>query len=227
MKQFIHLDNQPYWDLNTVTSDEGRLYETPEGSKYPSVTTVTGWDKRLFFKKWRKENPQESKRVLGRGNIFHEIVENYLNNKDPFEKENPSDYWNTYIESAKELFHILKDELNKIDNIRVQETALWSKLLTLAGRVDCIAEYNGKLSIIDFKTSTKPKSEKDIENYFLQATAYAIMWHERTKQPINQIVILVATDEGFSQVFTADPVDYVPKLRDCINKYYQEQKQLA
>jgi len=227
MKQFVHLENQPYWDLNAETSDEGRLYETPDGKKYPSVTTVTGWDKRLFFKKWRQENPQESKRVLGRGNIFHELVENYLNNKDPLEKENPSDYWNTHVENSKELFYILQDELNKINNIRCLEVALWSKLLTLAGRVDCIAEYDGKLSIIDFKTSTRPKSKKDIENYFLQATAYAIMWHERTNQAIEQIAILVATDEGFSQVFTANPVDYVPKLRDCIKNYYQEQKQVV
>lgn len=148
-------------------------------------------------------------------------------NTDPFEKENPSDYWKSYIEESKELFSILQEELEKIDNIHCLEGALWSELLGLAGRVDCIAEYNGKLSIIDFKTSTKPKTESQIENYFLQATAYAIMWAERTKQTIDQIVILVATDEGFSQVFVANPVDYVPKLRECIKQYYADQKELV
>tara|TARA_Y100000310_G_scaffold263683_1_gene274001 strand:- start:692 stop:1075 length:384 start_codon:yes stop_codon:yes gene_type:complete len=114
----------------------------------------------------------------------------------------------------------LKPELDKIDNIHALEVALWSDTLGLAGRVDCVAEYNGELSIIDFKGSTRMKRTKDIENYFTQATAYAIMWHERTGQPINKFNILMATEESCTpQVFGGNPTNYVPILYSTIKEY--------
>jgi genome maintenance exonuclease 1 len=101
----------------------------------------------------------------------------------------------------KALFNLIKPALDNIDNITAIETPLWSKILGLAGRTDCIAEYNGKLSIIDFKASTKEKRKQDIENYFLQATAYALMYQERTGVIIENFVILIACEDGLFQVF--------------------------
>lgn len=110
----------------------------------------------------------------------------------------------------------------RIDNVVAQETPLWSDLLELAGRVDLISDYDGKLSIVDFKGSTKAKKPEDIENYFLQATAYAIMWQERTGTPVKQIVILISTEEGIVQEFIEDPKDWVPKLREAISLWQSQ-----
>ena len=167
----------------TTNENGGRHYETPSGT-YPSVTTVVGWEKSQFFKEWRKNNPKESRRVLNRGNILHETIEDYLNNKDINLMSLPP------VVSA--LFVQMKPELDKIDNIYALEVPLWSETLELAGRVDCVAEYNGELSIIDFKGSTKEKVEEDIQNYFLQGTAYALMWQERIKKEIKKFNIIIS-----------------------------------
>lgn len=212
-KKFVHVNNSSKPSMLSEENDSGRFYETPEG-KYPSVTTVTGWEKRKFFAEWRKNNPEEAKRTVNRGNKLHSLIEKYINNEvlnkkeiDPF---------------TLDLFLQAKKNLDKIDNIHALETSLYSKLLKLAGRVDCIAEYDGELSVIDFKGSTKPKRKEDIENYFLQATAYSIMWKERTGIPIKNLVILISCEDGGVQVFEGNPVDYVPRLKEVIEKYERE-----
>ena len=127
-----------------------------------------------------------------------------------------------------DLFNMLKPVLDEnIDNIVAQEVSLFSKALRLAGRVDCVADYNGVRSIIDFKGSTREKREEDIENYFLQATAYAIMWQELTGQSIKQIVILIASETGIAQVFTKNPLDYVQKLKEVIEAYEEKFERVA
>ena len=212
-KQFTHVPQE--WQIDEMeanTSDSGRMYESPIGH-LPSVTTVTGWEKSKFFAKWRKDNPQESKRVTKRGNHLHAMIEDYLNNSLDETR---------YDEHTQELFVQLKTELDKIDNIHALEVPLWCEATMLAGRVDCVAEYNGKLSIIDFKGSTKPKNKKDIENYFQQATAYAIAWQERTGNPIDNFAILITTEEGITQVFEGNPTKYVPSLLRSIEKYHEE-----
>jgi genome maintenance exonuclease 1 len=113
----------------------------------------------------------------------------------------------------------LKPELDKIDNIRALETPLWSKTLGLAGRTDCIAEYNGKLSIIDFKASTKEKRKQDIDNYFTQATAYALMFQERTGIIVENFAIMIACEDGLRQVFQGRPINYVRELKNIITEY--------
>tara|TARA_R110002074_G_scaffold213411_3_gene383142 strand:- start:343 stop:984 length:642 start_codon:yes stop_codon:yes gene_type:complete len=200
-------------DIPAVSDSSGkRFYQTPEGNKYPSVTTVTGWEKQKFFKEWRKNNPKESKRVLSRGNDLHDLIERYLNNEDI----------DLLLESpvVSSLFVQIKESLDKIDNIHALEVALWSDTLGLAGRVDCVAEYEGKLSVIDFKGSNRQKRLNDIENYMLQGTAYSIMWHERTGTPIREFHIMIAAENGFPcKVFTGDPIVYVPMLYETIEKY--------
>ncbi len=209
--KFIHLDNQiPEVTLKEVQKDGKRYYSTPEG-EFPSVTTVVGFEKQKFFSEWRQRNPEESKRVTSRGTKFHSIIENYLNNESLDLDDTNS--------NLKALFLLLKPELDKINNIVALETPMWSKILGLAGRTDCIAEYDGKLSIIDFKASTKEKRKQDIENYFTQATAYALMYQERTGIIIDNFVILIACEDGLRQVFQDNPLKYVKKLREAIIKY--------
>ena len=113
----------------------------------------------------------------------------------------------------------MKRSLHRIDNVRAQEVPLWSHTLKLAGRVDCVAEFDGKLSIIDFKGSTRRKSPSNITNYFCQATAYSIMWNEMMGEEIDQIVILISSEDGANQVFVKQPVDYVRELKRAMEIY--------
>lgn len=212
-KTFTHIETKLLEDLSADTSDTGRKYRTPVGD-LPSVTTVVGWEKRKFFAAWRRENPAESKRVLVRGNQMHNMIEDYLNNELDREK---------YDGETQYLFNSLQSELNKIDNVYEVETPLWSENTMLAGRVDCIAEYNGKLSIIDFKGSTNPKTRNQCFSYFQQATAYAIAYEERTGIRVDNFAILMVTDEGIVQVFEGNPKDYAKSLLETIEKYHADQ----
>ena len=198
-------------ELKTTESEEGRFYLAPGKKRYPSVTTVCGYEKARFFAKWRAENPVEAKRTSDRGNVLHEACEKYLNN-EPI---------GDLAQNEQVLFNNLKRSLHRINNIRAQEVPLWSHTLRLAGRVDCVAEFDEKLSIIDFKGSTRRKTPSKITNYFCQATAYAIMWHEMMGEEIEQIVILVTSGDGGSQVFVKKPLDYVAELKRSIDIYTQ------
>jgi len=196
---------------NNTDADGTRQYTLPNGDKYYSVTTVTGFRKNAFFKEWREKNPKEMTRVLKRGNILHRSIEKYLKNEEDFlEGVLPNEYI---------LFEQALPELNQINNVCSQETALWSDTLTLAGRVDCVAEYNGKLSIIDFKGATKSKRKEDINNYFMQATAYAIMWQERTGNRIDNVVIIITSEDGTVNVFESNPLEHTKELFRCIRDY--------
>ena len=158
-------------------------------------------------------NKVKSETALDRGNCIHEAIEDYLNNvPDAFELPN-KDY--------KAIVNIMKPYLNKICNIRALEVPLYSHTLKIAGRVDCVAEYEGKLSIIDFKGSNRAKKEKWIENYFMQATAYSIMWEELTGQRIDQLVIIIGNEDGYCQIFKKEIKEYVPRLFRFILKYEQ------
>jgi genome maintenance exonuclease 1 len=209
-KKFVHLPKVLTESLKEVSKDGKRFYSTPDGD-FPSVTTVVGWEKQKFFANWREKNPEESKRVTARGTKFHSIIESYINNEDINFDELMPNY--------KSLFSMIKPELDKIDNIVALESPLWSKTLGLAGRTDCIAEYDGKLSIIDFKASTKEKRTQDIDNYFAQATAYALMYQERTGKIVENFAILIACEDGIKQVFQGNPLSYVKHLKGLIDKY--------
>ena len=203
------LDN----DLEVKQANGQRFYKSPNGEFLPSVTTVTGWAKRDFFAGWRANNQKESKRVLSRGNDFHDIIERYLQNKEDYILPEHS-------KMSEMLFEQMRPILHNIDEINAQESALWGEIVPLAGRLDCLAKYNGKLSIIDFKASTKVKRKQDIHNYFMQATAYALMWEERTGQKIENFAILISCEGGEVQVFEGNPIDYVKDLFNCITEYY-------
>ena len=212
--KFRHVESPLLEEISATTTNEGgRYYSTPKG-KLPSVTTVTGFKKPKFFAKWRAENPKEAKRVTTRGNTFHSLIEDYLNNEFEVERDKGE-----IRPDILELFLQLQPELDKIDNILALEVPLWSDTVGLAGRVDCVAEHDGELSIIDFKGATRKKRTSDIENYFLQATAYALMWQDRTGKEIKKFKILISCEDGTAQVFEGAPIQYTKKLYDTIQEY--------
>ena len=208
--------NAKHFNHKLVNLQQGErvdgFYQTPEG-RFPSVTTVVGWKKNQFFAEWRKKNPKEAARTRTRGTKLHSLIETYLLNEPKFKDEDPY---------TLDLFNQIQTEIDKIDNIYAIEGFLWSKPLRMAGRSDCIADYNGIPSVIDFKGSTRPKQKDDIHSYFLQATAYAEMWKERTGQPITQIVILVSCDDGTTQVFVENTKNYKKDLAIAIKEWRDE-----
>jgi hypothetical protein len=201
--------NLPKEGIEQLEVDGIRIYSTPDGY-FPSVSTVVGWEKQKQYAEWRKKNSKESQRVCDRGTLLHSKIESYLLNEDV--EINPDD----------ELFNLIKKEVDKINNVRAIEQPLWGKITSLAGRVDCIAEYNGDLSVIDFKASTFPKKKADIDNYFCQATAYSLLWQEKTGEPVNNIVILIANEQGFVQVYKEKTINFVEKLKNYIDTYRKE-----
>lgn len=197
-----------------------RFYEI-DGKAYPSITTVLSIRSKEGLQKWRdsigeKVANWEMGRAARRGKATHTLVEQYIKNETPSIRD----------VLPLGLFRLLKPYVDQVDNIHCLETIMYSKKLTIAGQVDCIAEYNGKLSVIDFKTANKERKEDWIENYFLQTTAYAIMYEELFGKPIEQIVILLAAEDGTVQSYTRDKKEYLDKLGVAIQdfyKYYEEQ----
>jgi genome maintenance exonuclease 1 len=197
--------------------DGKRYYVTPDGKKLPSVTTVIGAQKKQAIMEWRKRVGDEvankiSRQATSRGTNMHTMCEYYLNN----EPKPPG----VVMPDAKELFISIKPYLNKINNIHYQEVGLWSAQLGLAGRVDCIGEYEGELSVIDFKTSKKIKTRESILDYFWQTTAYALMYEELVGKPINNLVIIMAVDNEQPLIFKEKTEDHIEGLVKAIDFYH-------
>ncbi len=215
---FKHLNIHNFPNLKAKTTEQGRRYFV-EGNAYPSVTTVIGEMKKKSIMEWRRKVGEEeanaiSKRATTRGNKCHKLAEDYLSNK-------PLDRYRDDVLSLG-LFHQIRPYIDKINNIHALEESLYSHTLKLAGRVDCIAEYDNELAIIDFKTSTKYKREEWIQDYFSQETAYAIMFQELTGLKVKQLVTIIATEQGSPQIFVKkDILEFVPKLKEYID-YYKE-----
>jgi len=220
MRIFEHVKlPQLQFDLNAETTDSGRLYTTPEGNKYKSITTVlSNYNKKAIYE-WRQAVGEEyanivSRKAASRGTKVHKICEDYINNEISELK------MQMLMPDMKELFFKIKPDIDEsVGKVYAQEQALYSDKYRIAGRVDLIAEWNGKLSVIDFKTSSKQKDEEYIQNYFMQCTAYALMFAERTGIWIDDIVVLIATEEGPPQVFERQIHDYRQPLIEMIDKY--------
>lgn len=220
MRIFEHVKlPQLQFDLKAETTDSGRLYTTPEGNRYKSITTVLSHYNKQGIYEWRQAVGEEyankvSRRAADRGNKVHKICEDYLNNEIPELK------MQLMMPDLKELFFKIKPFIDEnIGKVYTQEQALYSDKYRIAGRVDLIAEWNGKVAVIDYKTSTKQKDEENIQNYFMQCTAYALMFAERTGIWIDDIVVLIATEEGPAQVFERQIHDYRQPLIEMIDKY--------
>ena len=217
--KFVDVELEPL-EVEPVNKDGVRFYKLPKTDKYyPSVTSITSFKNAKFFKEWRtKIGEDEANRITARatqrGTAFHSIAEDYINGEldlDKYLDNNPL---------SVRMFQSAKDTLNRINNIHCLESFLYSHYLGLAGRVDCIAEFDGELAVIDFKTSTKEKNEEHIENYFVQETAYAAMFLERTGIEVKKIVTLIATEEGSIQIFQKHNLDdYLQLLKSYIEEF--------
>jgi genome maintenance exonuclease 1 len=207
--------------LERENIDGVRYYKIPDGNellKLFSITSVTSHKNRQFFANWRKKIGEEkadkiTKQATSRGTDMHTLVEHYLINDQELPKVQPlSDF----------LFKIAKPELNKINNIHALESSLYSKVLGVAGTVDCIAEFNGELAIIDFKTSKKPKPREWIEHYFVQCVAYACMLYELTGITVKKLVIIMSCENGECVVYEEyDKEKYIKLLIQYIREFVQ------
>lgn len=211
-----------YDDLECETKESGRKYSTPDGIKYPSITTVLSILSRDAIMAWRRRVGAEeankiSHRASTRGTAVHAIIEKYLNNEE--------DYREGYMPNIVDNFLTVKQILDeRIGKIYAQEVPLYSDYLGVAGRVDCVAEFDGQLSIIDFKTSRRLKTVEQVESYFMQEAFYAVAFEERTKMPITQLVTIISVDEGECQVFVEHRDNWVKPLQDVIARYERGKK---
>ena len=218
---FNHVDHgYTLTELEADTTDNGRFYTTPSGEILPSITTVLSVQNKSGLDAWRKRvGEEEANRVMNqaslRGTAVHQLAEDYVNNEKDWSKgAMPANVFT---------FNTVKPVLDEhMDNIWIQEAPLYSERLSVAGRVDCIAEWDGVLPIIDYKTSKRPKPRKYVESYFIQEAAYAAMFYERTGVPIKQIVTVIAVDDNEPQVFVEKTMDHLHKFVSLREKFKQE-----
>ena len=215
---FTHLNKLGDFELEANTIDGVRYYTLPSGKKAPSITSITSFYNRQIFKNWREKVGEEqankiTKVATDRGTKFHDLVEKYLLNEDINSLKN-------VLPATKARWIAARDALNNIDNIHALEKPLYSEYFGIAGRVDCIAEYEGELAVIDFKTSKKIKPEKWLENYFVQETAYACMYYEMTGTPVKKIVTLMVADNGDVKVYEKrNKGEYIKLLTKYIKEF--------
>ena len=204
-------------------SDGVRLYETPEGNKYPSITTVLSIRNKKGLHEWRKRVGYDvanyvARTAASRGTKVHHMCEDYLNNVHVSWPEKWKEHEKHFLPYC--LFNQLKEQaLCNINGIYAQEAGLYSDKYKVAGRVDCIAEYRGVPSIIDFKTSSKERNDDWNVNYYIQGSAYAEMFGERTGKEISQVVILVVTEDGTVQEFIKDKHNYLDALVESVAEW--------
>tara|TARA_R110001592_G_scaffold61640_2_gene187990 strand:+ start:12759 stop:13448 length:690 start_codon:yes stop_codon:yes gene_type:complete len=221
MNKFNHvdLDKSKLPNVKGKNVDGFRFYGI-NGKNYPSVTSVLSIRKKKELQDWRNKIGEnvanwEMGRAARRGKATHLLIEQYIKNETPSIRD----------VLPLGLFKLIKPYVDQINNIHCLETVMFSDRLTIAGQVDCIAEYNGKLSVIDFKTANKERQESWIENYFLQTCAYSMMYEEHFGTKIDQLVILIAAEDGTMVPFIKSRSEYEDKLGNSIEefyKYYQE-----
>ena len=221
MKTFVTLDETKLPKTKGKRINGMRFYEV-DGKAFPSVTSVLGFRPKPGLEQWRKNVGEEAAkwemgRAARRGKATHTLIEEYMKGETP----------STRDVLPLGLFTILKPYLAQVDNIHCLETIMVSKQLTLAGQVDCIAEYNGKLSVIDFKTANKERNDAWNENYYIQTTAYSLMYEELFGTPIEQIVILMASEDGAARAFVKDRKEFEPKLEEAIKYFYKYYENLT
>lgn len=205
----IYTENTIYPKINI----EGKRHYICPNGVYPSITTVLGSTAdKSFLTAWAsKIGEAEAARITNnsakRGTNLHQMCEDYLNNKS----------LSVILPDALEMFYSIKPILNRINNIHCLETPLFCDRLKVSGTVDCIAEFDGVLSVIDFKNSRKPKKEEWIQDYFLQTCFYSLAYSKVHK--VKQVVIIIAVENEAPQVFIKEPKDYIQQLLERVKKY--------
>ena len=205
--------------LVQVNSKGGRYYETPTGAKYPSVTSITKLHNQESIQAWKEKVGEEeagkiSRRALARGNKIHSLAEKYLLNEGDLSDD-----------FSKTDFGVMIPYLDKINNIHCLETQLYSDHLKTAGTVDCIGEYEGKLTVIDFKTSAKLKKREWVKDYFMQCSAYAVMYEERTGTPIERLLLIINVEDEGVQLMDGKRDDYIDDFLD-LRETFRKLKEL-
>jgi len=213
---FTHLLHPEIPKIKQISIDGVRHYETPDGTLISITSLLKNFTPQGILD-WRKSVGDEvANKVMiaatDRGSKVHEIVENCLSNKPE------NDLVGNYGELASRMFSQMIPAIDKIDRIRALEQGLYSTKYGIAGRVDCIAEYDKELTVIDFKTATRKRDEIN-ENYLVQASFYAIAWEERTGEKVNRITILTTTEDGELDVHRDDPSNHIVRLEEMIEEY--------
>ena len=203
-----------YEDLDAEILDKARVYTTPDG-KFPSVTSVLSILSEEAIAKWRERVGEDeankiSGRAAARGTKVHSIIEDYLDGKDTTE------YLPHIRQSLSNVQPILDSRIGRIFGI---EVPLYSRHLGLAGRVDCVAEFDGVVSILDWKTSRYPKKKENISGYFCQMSAYAVMFEERTGMPVTNLAVVMDVDGHEPLVFKEHRDNWTKMLTDTIKEY--------
>ena len=217
-------------ELKTKTVDRKRFYITPEGNEYPSITTVLSPRNKKGLMEWRKRVGNDvanhiANKAAVRGTKVHKMCEDWLNKEceDWLNEDFSQETWDKHKKDffPYTLFNELKNQkFEYITDVYAQEMTLYSDKYKVAGRVDLIANYQHQLSIVDFKTSTNERKDSYNENYYIQTAAYAEMFEEMTGTPINQIVILVVTENGTVQDFVKEKDEYLPLLEKTLEEWY-------
>ena len=218
MKKFIHLANRPElsFGMRTENKNGKRHYATPSGELYPSITTVLGELNKASISAWRKRvGETEANKISGkasrRGTRLHSVCESYIQNEDGFLTEE--------LPHITELFKTIEPFLERIDNVHGVELGLYSDHFGVAGRTDLIAEFDGKLSVIDYKTSNRTKKKDWCESYFAQCAFYAVAYEELTKIPVSQVVVIIAVDSDRPQLFVEKRDDWIDKIWEAKKLY--------
>jgi len=207
------------FELESTTTEKGRVYRVPGGELYPSITTVLSAYNKKAIMEWRQRVGEEkaneiSRKASGRGTKLHNTVEKYLLNEMTDMK------LKTMMPDIKEMFFDMRKIIDEnIGDIYGIEQPLYSHKLKLAGRCDCIAEWNGELAIVDWKTASRTKDKDHIQNYFMQATAYAEMFEERTGRAIDTIVVAISVQSESPQLFVEKKTKYLLPLNEYIERY--------
>ena len=218
MKNFIHLAERPElsFGMRTENVNGKRNYVTPEGKLYPSITTILGEFSKKSIQEWRKRvGETEANKISGkasrRGTSLHNLCEEYIKNNEGFLQGE--------LPHIEELFYSIEPILERIDNIHGVELALYSDHFGVAGRTDLIAEFDGVLSVIDYKTSNRTKKKEWCESYFAQGAFYGVAYEELTKIPVSQVVIIIAVDNEQPQLFVEKRDDWVHKVWEAKKLY--------
>ncbi len=212
---FTHLLHPEIPKIKQININGVRYYDTPDGTLISITSLLKNFTPEGILE-WRKAVGEDvanevMRAAADRGSKVHKIIENCLSNKPE------NDLVGNYGELAARMFSQMVPALDKIDRIRTLEKGLYSTRFGIAGRVDCIAEYDNELTVIDFKTSTRKRDERN-ETHLVQASFYSLAWEERTGEKVNQIAILTTTEDGELDVYRDDPSNHVDRLEEMIEE---------
>ena len=218
MKKFNHLRRSPGLSFNIQHESRNgkRFYATPSGKLYPSITSILSEFSKKSIQEWRNRvGAEEANKVSGkasrRGTRLHSVCERYIQNEDEF--------LTGELPHIVELFKTIEPFLDRIDNVHGVELGLYSDHFGVAGRTDLIAEFDGKLSVIDYKTSNRTKKKEWCESYFAQCAFYAVAYEELTKIPVPQVVVIIAVDNEQPQLFVENRDDWIDKIWEAKKLY--------